>query len=58
MAQLAATGLVFDDPVADPAGIALYYAARTAKENFRSFIRRGRLVCGYGIYKEPLLCDQ
>lgn len=52
-------GLVwhFDDPVADPAGIALYYVARMARKKITVTLSgegADEVFGGYGIYKEPL----
>ncbi|HZK23903.1 MAG TPA: asparagine synthase (glutamine-hydrolyzing) [Oscillospiraceae bacterium] len=46
----------FDDPVADPAGIALYYVARLASKDIKVALSgegADELFGGYGIYKEP-----
>jgi asparagine synthase (glutamine-hydrolysing) len=46
----------FDDPVADPAGIALYYAARLAGREIKVVLSgegADELFGGYGIYREP-----
>ena len=47
----------FDEPVADPAAIALYYAARTAGKKVTVILSgegADEVFGGYGIYKEPL----
>ncbi|NLP36422.1 MAG: asparagine synthase (glutamine-hydrolyzing) [Firmicutes bacterium] len=47
----------FDDPVADPAGIALYYVARLAKKKISVTLSgegADEIFGGYGIYKEPM----
>ncbi|NLN07779.1 MAG: asparagine synthase (glutamine-hydrolyzing) [Firmicutes bacterium] len=46
----------FDDPVADPAGIALYYVARMARKKITVALSgegADEVFGGYGIYREP-----
>ncbi|HHX75274.1 MAG TPA: asparagine synthase (glutamine-hydrolyzing) [Firmicutes bacterium] len=46
----------FDDPVADPAGIALYYVARMARTKITVTLSgegADEVFGGYGIYREP-----
>lgn len=46
----------FDDPVADPAGISLYFAARMAKKQVSVALSgegADEFFGGYGIYREP-----
>ncbi|NLZ39253.1 MAG: asparagine synthase (glutamine-hydrolyzing) [Firmicutes bacterium] len=46
----------FDDPVADPAAISLYYAARMAGQKVKVVLSgegADEVFGGYGIYKEP-----
>ena len=46
----------FDDPVADPAAISLYYVARMARQKIKVTLSgegADEVFGGYGIYKEP-----
>lgn len=46
----------FDEPVADPAAISLYFAARLARQNVTAVLSgegADEVFAGYGIYREP-----